>query len=237
MGEDNQFRARFNPRITGMLAELSAMEGMDEADFVASLICQQAMVKAKIVTAPIFRESAKEIRSIVFEKLERLHTAEILKRGKDAEKWVAEEIEDARAAVAERKQSKIQRYYLKLRGRTVGPHRLDKLREWVHFKILSEDVIAIEAGERKSQYSIGAIPNFREYPASLRRKLAASAAEPPKDWHAKSATDNQIRRLDFFDIPYEKKGLRQGRASELITQFAFIDPEKEKQYNLTEKGK
>jgi hypothetical protein len=234
MAEGKQFRKRFNPRINSLIESLSATKGFDEADFLALLMCQQAMKDDKLECEPIFRESSKEIREILLRKVEQAYMDGITKRGMDLEKWVSECIEDARAEAAEKKQEQGERYFVKLKGRTVGPHRLDKLREWVHAGVLGEEVLCVGV-KSKSTCAIGDLPNFSEYPATLRRKL--SVQKEKKDWMSRLATENQVRRLDFFKIPYDKDGLTQGRAHELITHFNFLDPEREKQWNLVEKGK
>jgi hypothetical protein len=219
-----------------MLAELSAMEGMEEADFVASLICQQYQTKAKIVTAPIFRESSKDVRAIIFERIEETFAGGVIKRHADAERWNAEAIEDARSQVAERKQAKAQRWFLVINGRKLGSHRVDKLREWVALGVLSEETSAV--GEKTGEkMRLGSIPHFSEYPPTLRKKLSEYAKVEKKEWMDAPATEAQLQRLDFFGLPYSKDGLTKGRASELIRHIAFIDPAREKQYTLAERVK
>ena len=43
-------------------------------------------------------------------------------------------------------------------------------------------------------------------------------------------TEKQLKKLDYFNLPYSRKGLNKGRASQLIGCFIEIDPQREKQY-------
>lgn len=123
--------------------------------------------------------------------------------------------------------ARVERFFLRLTPkRSVGPHSLNQIREWVHFEVIPATTEAQKQGEQ-TWTSITDIPNFYDYPEELRAKLAQ--CEQPHWWHD-SVTEKQIQKLDYFKIPYSTNGLTKGRASQLLDYFEEIDPEREKSY-------
>jgi GYF domain 2 len=125
---------------------------------------------------------------------------------------------------------KADRYFLCVRaGKAVGPHSLDSLREWVARSVISPDWQVCKEGG-SDWINISAIPNFNNYPSKLRERIDRYRNTPPEVWWADKVTEKQIKKLEYFDIPFSREGLTKGRASELIEAFIQIDPAREQQY-------
>ena len=121
-------------------------------------------------------------------------------------------------------------YYLCVRpGEYVGPHGIDAIREWVSDGIISPDWQVCLTGD-KTWVSIKDIPGFYDFPAEVRTKIAALQERSHTRGWTGPATEKQITKLRFFDIPFDVDNLTKGRASELISAFISIDPDCEEQY-------
>jgi hypothetical protein len=110
--------------------------------------------------------------------------------------------------------------------KVVGPHALNTLREAVYFDVIPRDALVCEDG-KQTWHKMSGVPGFLDFPRELKKQW--SSYQKP-DWWSDSVTEKQIAKLDYFGLPYSRKGLTKGRASQLIDWFARIDPECEKQY-------
>lgn len=119
------------------------------------------------------------------------------------------------------------KFFLKIAtDRTVGPHTLNMLRKWVYFEVIPRDAMVCEEGKER-WLKISDVPDFLDFPDEL-KKLWSSYEKP--HWWSDPVTEKQIKKLDYFGLPYSRKGLTKGRASQLIECFIEIDQECEKQY-------
>lgn len=232
MPNDNQVRVRIDPNLLAPLAEVAASQGMDVQELM------RTVTRHLIVTGPDYSLTApiggevKEVQTIIDAEIASLYRSGSCKKGRDARLWIQEKIEDARARVFEGRGT-AQRYFVLVKDRELGPHRLDKLREWFALKILSGDT-QVRGAKSGTTCAIKTIPNFKDYPPVLKRKLEDLKRESRPYWWNLAPTEAQARRLQFFDLPYVKEGLTRGRASMLITHFAFLDPKKEELYQAAD---
>lgn len=126
--------------------------------------------------------------------------------------------------------AKVAKYYLCVRaGNSVGPHKLDFLRELVDLGVISQDW-QVRREDEQIWRSIAQIPDFHDFPPKLRERLDHSRNQPRAYWWSHPPTDKQLKKLRYFKIPFDSTGLTKGRASELIDAFVRIDPTREEQY-------
>lgn len=126
--------------------------------------------------------------------------------------------------------AKVTKYFLCVRpGNPVGPHKIDSLREWVEIGAISPDWRVCKEGE-DSWVKVADIPKFYEFPPKLRERFDRYRNRPIERWWSDPATEKQLKKLRFFEIPFNASGLTKGRASELIDAFVTIDPVREEQY-------
>ncbi len=122
------------------------------------------------------------------------------------------------------------KFFLRVRpGDPVGPHPLDALREWSHKGVISAELEVCREGD-EHWTPISSIPNFYDLPSRLRERLERYRTRVPEAWWADPASEKQIRKLKYFEIPFDIDGLTKGRASELIDTFAVIDPGRAQEY-------
>lgn len=230
MTPNNQVRTRIDPHLMDVFAEVSALHGMDISEMTKTLIRHLLISSHSIATLPISKET-REVQAIVDAEIARMCRASVVKKGKDEAAWVQEMIEDARSRVAEQRSPGL-RFYVLIGGRTLGPHRLDKLREWHALGVLAPETLT-KTSKSGEEQPLTKIPRFLVMPTPLRKRLDEQRKAPLPDWWNLEPTEAQLKRLAFFDLPYEKKGLTRGRASVLITHFAFLDPGKEEQWKAS----
>jgi hypothetical protein len=122
------------------------------------------------------------------------------------------------------------KYYIIVRpGGYVGPHKLDSLREWVDRGIISPNWMVCCDGD-EAWIRIADIPKFYIFPTKLRERLTRYQNREIEHWWADPVTEKQLKKLDYFEIPFSKDGLTKGRASELIDAFVAIDANREEEY-------
>lgn len=119
------------------------------------------------------------------------------------------------------------RYYVCLPDRILGPHRLERLQEWVALGLIPQDWPARQP-EAKSTVALENIPGFFDFGPTLRKRLEESKEHP--QWWNDSVTKAQLRKLEFFRLPYPREGLTRGIASQFIECFVMLDPQSNKGY-------
>lgn len=135
-----------------------------------------------------------------------------------------------------RKSGKDQMYFLNLGNRVVGPHRLEKLQEWVAIEVISPNLL-VRGIRAETFVEMANLETFFQHGPALRKKLSEYRKRPLDEWWTQPVTARQITKLRFFDLPFVREGLTKGRASEYLENWSFIDPKKDAEYNEMKKAK
>lgn len=125
--------------------------------------------------------------------------------------------------------SRANSFYLYIRqSDVVGPHSLDRLREWLAIGAISADAQICPEGEQE-WVVLQSIPKIDFLPAKIRERIE-HRREQMRNWRSQPATEKQLTKLKYFEIPFDANNLNKARASELIDCFMNMDPAREDQY-------
>lgn len=128
-------------------------------------------------------------------------------------------------------------YLLKLaENRIVGPHRLEKLQEWVGLEVISPH-FEIRHWQAKSFVEMANLHGFFKFPSSVRRKITEQENLRKEERWLRPVTARQLNRLKFFELPFVREGITLGRASEYLDNWQYIDPKRNSEYEASKKKK
>lgn len=180
------------------------------------------------VTGPI-SEMPGPIQDIIDQLiLDLLKKGTALSHKLEMEAWLQHATDEAHSRQAGNKQG----YFVCLAaGRIVGPHRLEKLQEWVGLKVLCPKLL-VQPERGTSNCPMEAIPDFHELGPRVKKKLEEYRKLRETDDWKKPVTDRQLRKLKYFELPFDREGLTKGRAGEYISCWTYLDPKKNQEYKV-----
>jgi hypothetical protein len=119
-------------------------------------------------------------------------------------------------------------YYLDIRndGKGVGPHTPASINGWLD-RMISPEILARRA-DQTDWTKLSEIKRFSNFLSKISKLPPPSYEKAP--WEAEPATEKQLKKLGYFDLPFTQTNLTKGEASRLIDFFIRIDPEREEQY-------
>jgi hypothetical protein len=120
-------------------------------------------------------------------------------------------------------------YYLDIRNdaKGVGPHTPASINWWLEHRRISPDILARRI-DQSEWTKLSEIKRFSNFLSKISNLPPPSYEKAP--WEAEPATEKQLKKLGYFDLPFPQANLTKGEASRLIDFFIQIDPEREKQY-------
>lgn len=123
-------------------------------------------------------------------------------------------------------------YYLSIRSADndpiVGPHTQKAIRLWLALGVIGSDW-PCSRGEGFPWIRVEEIPGIARTTVELERRVADFRIGEGA-WWTQPATEAQLRRLRYFEIPFQEDGLTKGRASLLIEVFSQVDPMRLQRY-------
>jgi len=120
-------------------------------------------------------------------------------------------------------------YYLDIRndGKGVGPHTPTSINWWLEHRMISPEIPARRT-DQTHWSKLSEIKRFSNFLSKMSKLQPPSYGKAP--WEAEPATEKQLKKLGYFDLPFPQTNLTKGEASRLIEFFIGIDPEREEQY-------
>jgi len=120
-------------------------------------------------------------------------------------------------------------YYLDIRndGKGVGPHTPARINWWLEHRVISPEILARRIDQDKWT-RLSEITRFSNFLEKIAKLPPPTYEKAP--WEDEPATEKQLKKLGYFDLPFPQTNLTKGEASRLIDFFVHIDPEREKQY-------